>query len=170
MSKVLNIQFFIYLLLVVHSSSMNAQVEKAKNTNDSLTKKQDNKVYTYYNRNYLYHDTLIGEMAMRNLLISTKDKEIMNAIRISKRAQGLQLIGFLALPMAVATLSCYRNIRTEDSNSSPGHSIYYDNKQYQNLTLVFLTATVICPITAIVFKHRRLKYNRKAIDMYNQMH
>ena len=145
---------------------------------DTIIKgKPDNKIYKYgykYGKQYEYHSNIIGDLAMRDVLLNTNDKDILAKVKSIKRYQGLQLIGALAVPFAVATITYYRKIPEYVSGTQSGivpgggGGYYIVNKQNQEITEICFAFTIACPVAAIAFKHKRIKLTKQAIELYNQ--
>lgn len=144
---------------------------------DTLLKTGDSKIYKNgfrYGRNYTYQNKTISDKEMRTVLLNTKNKDIELLIHHSKRAQNLQLIGFAAIPFALGTFLCFRQIKENDTKNNPSHfsgntnTSESENKNLQIAGGIFFALTVACPLSSIGFKHRRMKFTKQAIDLYNQ--
>ncbi len=145
------------------------------NAQDSLVKK-DNKIYYFGENSYLYRGETIGELKMMNVLSASGDKEVMRLARISNRSHNSQLIGFLAIPLVIATWGCLNKIKQNNAPPSPG-AMYLqyvppsheaENKKLNAIAGTCLVLAVACPVASGVFKYRRMKYKRKAIELYDQ--
>ncbi len=108
-------------------------------------------------------DRYLNERNLQNVLIQTKDKQIIALVTEAKTSKAMQYIGFAAIPLGIIGLGL---IATSPQYSYSG-AITYNDGMLAGGTLC-LIAAVACPITSGVFKKRRLNDNREAIKLYNQ--
>lgn len=174
----MKLSFYLFLFSLFISPTLSAQDTIIKRNGDSLKpqvyiKLADNSIY-YYGKQFKYHNNIIGDTALQTILINTKDNDIVSCVHTMKRMRNLQLVGFGAIPFAVGALGCYRQIQKnkESSNSSPMQTIpiSYDaeNKRLLISASICFSLAIACPITATVFKQRKINYTHKAINLYNQ--
>jgi hypothetical protein len=107
---------------------------------------------------YRYSGRKIGEREMHEVLLKTRDKDIIQKIQSAKDAKRLQYIGFAAIPLGIASLVTLA--------SSQGYNT--TNQGAVTGGLVLLGAAIACPILSGVFKHKRTLSNIKAVELYNQ--
>ena len=175
----MKLPFYLFLFSIFVSHSLSAQDTIIKRNGDSLKpqvyiKLADTTIY-YYGKHYMYRNNIIGDTAVTTILLNTKDSAIIHLVHISKHEQKLQLIGVLAIPFLAASIYSHNKIPVEHQGTLPagsspggGGATYTKDKRYVALFATFFTLTVACPVTATVFKERRIYYTHKAINLYNQ--
>lgn len=119
-----------------------------------------------YDRNYikqthgyfLYNDKRLNEREMHNVLLATKDKELISLVQSARDAHALKYVGFGAIPLGIASVV----VLASSVN-------YYGqlNRGKATTAGVLALAAVACPVISIVYGHKRAEYNRIAVRMYN---
>ncbi len=112
-----------------------------------------------YGVRYKYQGRKIGEREMQEVLMSTKDKQIIGLVRSAKDAKTMQYMGFAAIPFGITALvlfaSSFDSYGNVDSGKMTGAGI-------------MVCATFACPVVSIVNKHKRTKMNKQAVQLYNE--
>lgn len=112
-----------------------------------------------YGARYKYQGRKIGEREMQNILMSTKDKEIIGLVQSAKEANKLQYIGFLSIPLGIAALAFVASSMNTYGNVDSGKLAAGG---------IMLCGAIACPIVSGIFKHKRTVSNKKAVQLYNE--
>ena len=119
----------------------------------------DNKIYEFGSR-YRYDNRIIGEREMQNMLMNTKDKNIMGLTENAKQAKGLQYIGFGGIIFGTAAFIFLVNSGLSSTAAQSSNSL----KAAGACAII----AVSCPIASGIFRANRRRYNSDAINLYNQ--
>jgi hypothetical protein len=117
------------------------------------------KMQPYGAAKYRFEGRKIGEREMQSVLMKTQDRQIVQLVQNSKDAHKLQYIGFAAFPLGIASIYVLGNSVGSYGRVSSGAVAG---------GLLLLGGSIACPIISGVFKHKRIVYNRKAVELYNQ--
>ena len=147
----LNVLLFLFKFLIAQDTTL--VDDYYSNSNQLAYKIQQVDVFKYE-----YNNKIIGEREMKRMLMKTNDKAIIHLVQLSKEANALQYIGFAAIPLGIGGLSTLVA------------STLYLNNQNTGLIVsaVLFSGAITCPILSKIYRSKRIKYNRKAIKLYNQ--
>lgn len=109
---------------------------------------------------YLYNGRRLKERQMQEVLMNTKDKELIGLVQSSKDAHALKFIGFGAIPLGIAGML----VLVSSVNPYSGAI----NQGKVTTSGLLFVAAVACPVISIVYGHKRNAYNRMAVKLYNQ--
>ncbi len=109
--------------------------------------------YHYQNRN-------ISQAKMQKILLATNDKEIKGLIMQSRDSKKFQLIGFASIPLGLTALYCLGAAGNPANTGNSG--------SYLLASGLCVAATVACPIIGGIQKRKKVRYNSRAIEIYNQ--
>lgn len=123
---------------------------------------------------YKYHNERLTERDLYEILNQTKDKKIMTLVAQAKDAKAMQFVGFLAIPLGVASGIFFLKSTGMFYSSSSYNSSYPNRNRYglnnTDLTFggLFLAGAITCPIISGVQKSKRNTYNHDAVKLYNE--
>lgn len=124
---------------------------------------------------YKYHNERLTERDLYEILNQTKDKKIMTLVAQAKDAKAMQFVGFLAIPLGIASgIFFLKSTGAFYSSSSSYNSSYPNRNRFglnnTDLTFsgLFLAGAITCPIISGVQKSKRNAYNHDAVKLYNE--
>lgn len=121
---------------------------------------------------YQYQGAVYSERRIQQLLLDTKNSEIMGFVSRAKQAQKIQFIGFAAIPLGIAGLvaigSATRTTYTYNPSTGMDEYATKTNNNLVALGVVCISGAITCPIVSGVFKRKRKSYNSEAIRLYNE--
>ncbi|MBL7889174.1 MAG: hypothetical protein JNL24_06455 [Bacteroidia bacterium] len=147
-----------------------AKVVTNTKSNDYYTPepvKPNNKIDTWGIR-YRYQGHTISEREMQEVLLKSKNKQVIGLVGQAKDAKKMQYIGFAGIPLGVTSV-----IFLWKSTGIFSNSYNYTNGKLFNssdlaISAVCAAAAITCPIVSGISKGNRNKYNRQAIKIYNE--
>ncbi|HEX8516361.1 MAG TPA: hypothetical protein VF868_09200 [Bacteroidia bacterium] len=110
-------------------------------------------------RSYARDGKKYNEAYIFRTLLNTKDVRIKGLVAESKKAKGMQYIGFAAIPLGLIGLLA---VGQGGALSSPDRSLYH------TLGAVCIGSAIACPIASGIFKKHRQNRLAEAIKLYNQ--
>ena len=123
---------------------------------------QNNKISIRGSR-YYYKNDDFNEREIQDVLLDTKNKNIMAYVTKSQQAKKMKYIAFAAIPLGVAGLFALASSTTFS---------YYGTQRTDNGLLTLggfcIAAAIACPITSGAYNQKKKEYNRKAVKLYNE--
>lgn len=129
--------------------------------------KLNNKIESWGSR-FRYQGHTISEREMQEVLLKSKNKQVIGLVGQAKDAKKMQYIGFAGIPLGVTSV-----IFLWKSTGMFSNSYNYTNGKLFNssdlaISAVCAAAAITCPIVSGISKGNRNKYNRQAIKIYNE--
>ncbi len=128
------------------------------------------KIEGYY-KNYSFKNRYIEEEELHSILMQTKDRKIMNLVKLSKHQKGVQNIAFGTIPFAIAstiTIPYYLIYAFGYNNNLGDQYTVSERNKYALLGAISLVGTIACPVASGIAAKKRREYNQSAIQLYNQ--
>lgn len=107
-------------------------------------------------RKYSYNNKVIGEGRMYRIMDQVKDPELIRLTTKSKKAKGVQFIGFAAIPAAIATAEFL------------ALGLIDEDPFFIGAGCVAGAVGIGCGVTGLTFVARHKKFRKKAVEYYNQ--
>lgn len=114
---------------------------------------------------FKYQGNFTHENQIHNMMLSTKDKRIMNLVGKAKDAKSMQYIGFAGIAFGIAS---YVYVLKGIGLFSSSYSSRRNSSNDFVTSGIFFAAAVACPIISGVNKAKRNQYNREAVRLYNE--
>ena len=155
--------------MIIHSTGVKETFEqeqpKAKNT-DYITNTGSPNEITDDIKYYYYHNTRINQEDMQEILMRTKDPEIMNLVNKATTERHRQFIAFAAIPVGIVALLSYADALINSGAFSTVN--YSESKAALTVGIIFTAVTISFPTIATVNKNRKTRHNSEAIKLYNE--
>jgi len=111
---------------------------------------------------YSYNGAIVGETRMYRIMDKKNDPELYSITKKSKRAKGLQFIGFAAIPAGIYAIET-----VIVGSLLPDYAPFEQDAMYA-ISAVAGVATVGFTATGLVFNARHKKLKAKAVKLYNE--
>lgn len=121
---------------------------------------------------FVLGNKVMNERRFHRMLLAKKDKDLSLLVRKAKVSKGMEFIGFAAIPSGIAAAGFAFFYMGAASGSGPyassALSSISQEQFYSYAALALSAVTISCPIISEIYKHRKVRCNRNAIEIYNQ--
>ncbi len=162
----LAIFFFLQIPYIVGQDSL---VNKGKMKVDSSSIKSTFKIYdTPGDYRYEYKNKIISQHELNNLLLSTKDEQIIGLVKSSKLSNRKQFIGFGVLPLLGISALLFNTANIGEKSTRTSSSENPDRKGLLIGAGISALLGISCPVLSVVFMEKKYKKSSEAIKLYNE--
>jgi hypothetical protein len=112
--------------------------------------------------NMVYKEKRISESDMHTMMLVTGDQKLRTMVYRAQESKGLQVVGFTAIPLGVASMLLFAQTQAVYRMSSD------EETRTTVLAGVCLAGAIACPIFSGIQKRRRTLANQAAIRLYNE--
>lgn len=166
-----------FFLQIPYLAGQDSLVNKGNVKVDSSAIKSTFKIYdTPGDYRYEYKNKIISQRELNNLLLSTKDEQIIGLVKSSRLSNRKQFIGFGVLPLLGISALLFKSANkgeqtyTVRSNGSVRTSSS-ENPDRKGLLIgagISALLGISCPVLSIVFMEKKYKKSSEAIKLYNE--
>jgi hypothetical protein len=110
---------------------------------------------------YIQNGKTCPERHLYSTLLNTNNRKIQSLVAESKKAKGMQYIGFAAIPLGII------GVYTIASGNS-GLASSSDRNLSNTIGAACIISAIACPIASGIFKHQRHERLNAAIKLYNE--
>jgi hypothetical protein len=135
-------------------------------TNHSKYINPDQSQITIMGNKFIYQNRTIKEPELQYLIQQTQDKKIITLINSANEERKKQYIGFLAIPLGVASYVCLVGSLFKAQTNAYGNTKL--NSQFLSASGLLAVGAIACPIVSAQHKKNRMTYNKQAVVLYNQ--